>query len=211
MRRDTAEDIFIESFAKYKNHNAKILLSMYQGNYHKFLLSAIFYTIKHSPAWVMPIVIANIVNCVTAREAASVDIIALNAAVVAALVILNIPMNYLHVHYRSRAIRHVEAGLRSALVRKLQQLSISYHKEMQSGRLQSKVMRDVEAVENLSAQLFVNLLNILINILVALGITAFHNLIVFIFFLLTIPVAAITIVAFRNRIKKQIHRFRKEM
>ncbi len=211
MRRDTAEDIFIESFAKYKNHNAKILLSMYQGNYHKFLLSAIFYTIKHSPAWVMPIVIANIVNCVTAREAASVDIIALNAAVVAALVILNIPMNYLHVHYRSRAIRHVEAGLRSALVRKLQQLSISYHKEMQSGRLQSKVMRDVEAVENLSAQLFVNLLNILINILVALGITAFHNLIVFIFFLLTIPVAAITIVAFRNRIKKQNHRFRKEM
>jgi ATP-binding cassette subfamily B protein len=211
MGQIQSEDIFIESYEKYKNHNMKILLGMYKGNYHKFLLSAFFYTIKHSPAWAMPIVIANIVNSVTTRENNSLNIIALNAAVIAVLVILNIPMNYLHVHYRSRAIRFVEAGLRSALVRKLQQLSISYHKEMQSGRLQSKVMRDVEAVETLSSQLFVNLLNILINITVALGITAFSNRIVFVFFLLTIPVAALTIVVFRNRIKKQNHRFRKEM
>ena len=150
-------------------------------------------------------------NCVTVRADNTLRVITLNAAVIAALVILNIPMNYLHVHYRSRAIRQVEAGLRSALVRKLQQLSISYHKEMESGRLQSKVMRDVEAVETLSSQLFVNLLNILINITVALGITAVSNRIVFIFFLLTIPVAALTIVAFRSRIRKQNHRFRKEM
>jgi ATP-binding cassette subfamily B protein len=211
MRRVQSEDIFIESYEKYKNHNTKILLGMYKGNYHKFLLSAFFYTIKHSPAWAMPIVIANIVNSVTTREGNAINIITMNAAVIAVLVVLNIPMNYLHVHYRSRAIRFVEAGLRSALVRKLQQLSISYHKEMQSGRLQSKVMRDVEAVETLSSQLFVNLLNILINITVALGITAFSNMIVFVFFLLTIPLAALTIVVFRNRIKKQNHRFRKEM
>ncbi len=211
MNRVQSEDIFIESYEKYKHHNTKILLAMYRGNYHKFLLSAIFYTIKHSPAWGMPIVIANIVNCVTTRDSNWVNIISFNAVVIAVLVLLNIPMNYFHVHYRSSAIRNVEAGLRSALVRKLQQLSISYHKEMQSGRLQSKVMRDVEAVETLSSQLFVHLLNILINIIVALGITAFSNLIVFIFFLLTIPVAALTIVVFRSRIKKQNHRFRKEM
>ncbi len=211
MKQTSSEDIFIESYEKHKNHNIKILLSMYRGNYHRFLLSAFFYTVKHSPAWAMPIVIANIVNCVTVRADNTLRVITLNAAVIAALVILNIPMNYLHVHYRSRAIRQVEAGLRSALVRKLQQLSISYHKEMESGRLQSKVMRDVEAVETLSSQLFVNLLNILINITVALGITAVSNRIVFIFFLLTIPVAALTIVAFRSRIRKQNHRFRKEM
>ncbi len=211
MKQTSSEDIFIESYEKHKNHNIKILLSMYRGNYHRFLLSAFFYTVKHSPAWAMPIVIANIVNCVTVRADNTLRVITLNAAVIAALVILNIPMNYLHVHYRSRAIRQVEAGLRSALVRKLQQLSISYHKEMESGRLQSKVMRDVEAVETLSSQLFVNLLNILINITVALGITAVSNRIVFIFFLLTIPIAALTIVAFRSRIRKQNHRFRKEM
>ncbi len=205
------EDIFMDSFEKYKNHRIKILLSLYQGNYYKFLLSAVFYTIKHSPSWVMPIVIANIINCITKRSTDAVHIIILNAAIICVLIVLNVPMNYLHVHFRSRAIRYVEAGLRSALVRKLQQLSISYHKEMQAGRLQSKVMRDVEAVENLSSQLFVNLLNIAINIAVALGITAFKNLIIFTFFLLTIPVAAVTIVVFRNRIKVQNHRFRREI
>ncbi len=205
------EDIFMDSFEKYKNHRIKILLSLYQGNYYKFLLSAVFYTIKHSPSWVMPIVIANIINCITKRSTDAVHIILLNAAIICVLIVLNVPMNYLHVHFRSRAIRYVEAGLRSALVRKLQQLSISYHKEMQAGRLQSKVMRDVEAVENLSSQLFVNLLNIAINIAVALGITAFKNLIIFTFFLLTIPVAAVTIVVFRNRIKVQNHRFRREI
>lgn len=205
------EDIFMDSFEKYKNHRIKILLSLYQGNYYKFLLSAVFYTIKHSPSWVMPIVIANIINCITKRSTDAVHIILLNAAIICVLIVLNVPMNYLHVHFRSRAIRYVEAGLRSTLVRKLQQLSISYHKEMQAGRLQSKVMRDVEAVENLSSQLFVNLLNIAINIAVALGITAFKNLIIFTFFLLTIPVAAVTIVVFRNRIKVQNHRFRREI
>lgn len=66
-------------------------------------------------------------------------------------------------------------------MRKIQQLSIPYHKEMQSGRIQSKIMRDVEAVETLSSQLFVSLLNIGINIIVALGITIIRSRIVFFF------------------------------
>lgn len=63
-------------------------------------------------------------------------------------------MNYLYTSYKSLATRYAETGLRKALIRKLQQLSISYHVETQSGRLQSKIMRDVEAVEGLSTQLF---------------------------------------------------------
>ena len=45
------------------------------------------------------------------------------------LVALNIPMNYMYTRYKSLATRYAETGLRRALVRKLQQLSISYHKE----------------------------------------------------------------------------------
>lgn len=48
------------------------------------------------------------------------------------LVALNIPMNYMYTRYKSLATRYAETGLRRALVRKLQQLSISYHKETQS-------------------------------------------------------------------------------
>ena len=81
-------------------------------------------------------------------------ILLFKAIIMVALVVLNVPMNYLYTRYKSLATRYAETGLRKALVRKLQQLSISYHKETQSGRLQSKIMRDVEAVETLSTQMF---------------------------------------------------------
>ncbi len=63
----------------------------------------------------------------------------------------------------------------------------------------------------LSSQIFVNLLNITLNISIALVITAVKNKMVFLFFLLTIPVASLTIVFFRKRIRQQNHLFRKEV
>ncbi|MDF2842547.1 MAG: ABC-type multidrug transport system, ATPase and permease component [Herbinix sp.] len=211
MKPLQTEDVILDSYESNKDRPLKTLFAMYKGNYYKFVMSAFFYVIKHSPSWIMPIIVANIINCITYQERNALNTIFLNSAVIMTLLLLNVPMNYLHVRFGSRVIRFVEAGLRSALVRKLQQLSISYHKDVQSGRIQSKVMRDVEAVEALSSQLFVGLLNVLINIAVALGITAFKNKVVFVFFLLTIPVAALTIVMFRNKIKNQNHRFRKEV
>ena len=56
----------------------------------------------------------------------------------------------LQIKYFSLAKRDVEAGLRGAMVRRLQQLSIGFHKEMAAGKIQSKVMRDVEAIEALA-------------------------------------------------------------
>ena len=196
---------------KQTNHSMKRLLGYYKGHYYKFILSGLFYTIKHSPTWALPIVIANIVNHVTEGKANGFQFILFNGGVMITLVLLNIPMNYLHTHFRSFAIRTVEANLRNSLIQKLQQLSLTYRKDIEAGRLQSKIMRDVENVETLSSQLFVNLLNIIINIVVALGITVFKNRIVFLFFILAIPVAAVTIVAFRRKINTQNHKFRKEM
>lgn len=211
MNNYTFEDTILESYQRHKNYPLKILLSIYKGNYFRFFLSGFFYLIKHSPAWLMPIVIANIVNTVMSNATNPLRTIEINAVIVVFLVLLNVPMNYLHIHFSSRAIRTVEAGLRSTLVRKLQQLSMTFHKEFQSGKIQSKVIRDVEAVQTLSSQLFVGLLNITINITVALAITIVNNRAIFFFFLLTIPVASMTIVFFRNRIKRQNHRFRKEI
>ncbi len=120
-------------------------------------------------------------------------------------------MNYLHMHYRASAVRKVEAGLRSALVQKIQTMSILSEKDFQSGRLQSKIIRDVEAVETLSDQLFVNLLNILINVAVALAVTVSKSKIVFIFFLLMVPLAAVLVYIFKKPIKSHNQKFRKEM
>ena len=161
--------------------------------------------------WVLPIVTANIINDITSGSPDTIQNIIIQAIIMVVLVVLNVPMNYLYTRYKSLATRYAETGLRKALVRKLQQLSISYHKETQSGRLQSKIMRDVEAVETLSTQMFLSILNIALNIGVALFVTVSKSLIVFLFFLLTTPLAAATMVFFRNIMKKRNTEFRKEM
>lgn len=205
------ESWFIECYKKHKGHPMQILLGLYKGNYHKFFLAVIFFFIKHAPVWVLPIVTANIINDITSGSPETYQNIIIQAMIMIVLVALNIPMNYMYTRYKSLATRYAETGLRRALVRKLQQLSISYHKETKSGRLQSKIMRDVEAVETLSTQMFLSILNIALNIAIALIVTINKSLVVFIFFLLTTPIAAATMVFFRNVMKKRNNEFRKEM
>lgn len=205
------ESWFIECYRNNQGHPLRTLMHLYKGNYHKFVMAVICFFAKHACVWVLPIITANIINDVTAHNPDTFRNIIFYSILEAGLILLNIPMNYLYTSYKSLATRYAETGLRKALIRKLQQLSISYHVETQSGRLQSKIMRDVEAVEGLSTQLFLSILNIALNIGVALVVTISKSRIVFIFFLLTTPVAAITMVTFRNIMKKRNTEFRKEM
>lgn len=205
------EDRFIDVYMKHRQQPVKVLLGLFKGHYYKFLLAGLCFLIKHSPVWMSPIILANIINLATEGGEQVVQKIAVNTAALVILVLLNFPFNYFYAKLRSTATRNVEAGLRGALVRKLQLLSISYHKETQSGRLQSKIMRDVEAIETLSTQVFVSLMNISLNLGVSFVVTITKSKIVFLFFLLTVPIAALTMVSFRKKIKQRNTEFRKEM
>ncbi|MCR5733050.1 MAG: ABC transporter ATP-binding protein/permease, partial [Lachnospiraceae bacterium] len=99
----------------------------------------------------------------------------------------------------------------STLINKIQTMSIMSEKDIQSGRLQSKIIRDVEAVETLSDQIFVNFMNIIINVGVALAVTVSKSRVVFIFFLLMVPLAAALVYVFKKPIKAHNARFRKEV
>lgn len=208
---DNADERFIETFEKHKGNAFGTLLAIYKGNYDKFFWSVFFFFIKHSPVWVLPIVTSAIINEVTHHSDNCIPNIMTYTFVMIFLICLNVPTNYLHTMFKSLAVRYVETGLRGALIRKLQHLSMSFHKSMQSGRLQSKIMRDVEAVETLSTQMFVSVLNIILNIVVALSVTIFKSKIVFMFFLLTVPVASLTMVAFKKSISRRNQEFRREM
>ena len=201
--------VFLNSFKKKSPF--KILFSLYKGNYSKLVLSAVCFLIKHSPYLAIPIITSNIVNIATTPAEHSLGELWVNIIVIAVLLAGNIPFHYLHVMLYSKAIRNVEAGVRCSLVKKLQELSIAYHKEMKSGRLQSKIMRDVEAVETLSSQLFVGVLGIVVNITVAIVVVLMKSRIVFLFFLLAIPVAAATVALFNGKMKQRNREFRQEM
>ena len=205
------DDEYVEIFHKGKGHPVKTFFKLYKGTYWRFLLASFFFVLKNSPVWVLPIVTSNIINIATNPAKHSSHEIVFNILAIAILIAFNFPLNYLFNVCQSTATRAVEAHLRSSLVRKIQQLSISFHRENESGRLQSKIIRDVEAIQTLSSQVFTSLLTIGLNIIVALIITVSKSLIVFVFFLITVPIAGATIGFFRKGIRRTNRAFRQQM
>ncbi len=205
------EQEFIDNFKKNKNSSIKTLVGLYDGHYISLFFSLLFFFIKHSPVWILPLVTSNIINIATNPDDNFAIAIIINIAFMSIMIIQNVFSNYVHVYLYSKTIRNMECKLRGALVRKLQQLSISYHNSMQSGRLQSKIMRDVEQIETLSRQVFISVLSIVLNIVVALGIVVSKSLTVFFFFVITIPVAVIIMAVFKDKIKAHNRQFRKDM
>ena len=140
------QEAFFRAFADSGKSPGKILLRIYKGNYLVLLKSVLFYIIQISPTLVLPIVTANIINYATKSVPGSTKDLVINTAVMAVLIVQNFFTCYLCTKYRSIANRRVELNLRSSIARKLQQLSITFHKEMGSGRIQSKIMRDVDSI-----------------------------------------------------------------
>lgn len=208
---DETEQKLLETFKRNKNHSLKTLIGIYKGHHLELVLSVVFFVIKHSPVWVLPIVTANIIDIATNPPEDAGRKILIDVVIMVLALGQNIVTNYIHTLFYARAIRNVERDLRSSLVRKLQQLSITYHTQMQSGRLQSKIMRDVEQIETLSSQIFITVLSIIMNVVVAFGVVVTKSLTVFLFFLGTIPVAVCIMAAFKSKIKSYNKEFRRDM
>lgn len=208
---DETEQRLLDTFKRNENNSLKTLIGIYKGHYLELFFAVVLFAIKHSPAWILPIVTANIVNIATNPPEDAGKRILTQVVIMVVAITQNIVSNYFHTLLYARAIRNVERDLRSTLVRKLQQLSITYHNEMQSGRLQSKIMRDVEQIETLSSQIFISILSMIMNITVAFGIVVSKSLTVFLFFIATIPVAVCIMVTFKSRIKNYNKEFRRDM
>ncbi|GAE32333.1 ABC transporter ATP-binding protein [Alkalihalobacillus hemicellulosilyticus] len=186
-------------------------LQLYKGQVSNIVLSFIFFLMKHSPVWVIPVVTANMINIASAPDERNVAELWINFAVVVLVIVQNIPSQVLHVSYLSKASRHVEAGLRSTLIRKLQHLSISYHSELRSGKLQAKVLRDVENIEVLSKQVMFTFSAAVTNVVVAITVTAFRDGTMALFFILVIPLAIGLVILFKKRLRQRNREFRTQI
>lgn len=207
--QQNTERRFVEAYKMYGDNSLLVLLQFYKGQYHRFLIASLFFLVKHSPSMFSALIIANVINAVSKGGKIGSWEILLNAGIWLLLLTIHLPANWLYNAYKSRVIRNTEAQLRGALAQKLQELSFCYHAGTQSGKLQSKIIRDVEAVETLSSQLFVNLMNIFMNLGVTLLVTAIKNKIILVFFVLVAPIASITVVVFKYKIRRENRDFRK--
>ena len=152
----------------------RTLLNLYWPERRSVGFALLSYLFKASPVWILPVITANIIDIIAHHREGGLHTLWLNAAVGAVAIAQNVLSAAFYVSFLSRSIRNVEVRLRSALVRRLQMLSISYHNRSSTGALQTKVTRDVESIEMMSRQIVDVGFFALVTILVALGVTAWR-------------------------------------
>ncbi len=201
------EALFTEKPEKLKS-GADIVKRLLFSNAPKILVSLLIYVVKNSPQWIMPLVVANVINALTGADTKTALIV--NALVLAFTMVIHIPAHVFYSRYTDGMLRNIAAGLRSTLIRKLQHLSISFHREIESGKVQSKFLNDITAIETLLNQILKSILPNFSTMLIYIGLVIYKSPLVSLFFLAVIPVNVMFMRIFRKSMREKNSRIRHE-
>jgi len=204
-------EAYLKELRNEKISISKIYRELFRTHEYKLVGAMIALTLQRSPVWIIPIISSNIINIANEQSSDGLRLILVNLFFGLAVIAQNVLSNYVFVTIYAKIVRDIEWSLRGLLIKKIQRLSIMFHKEMQSGRIQSKVMRDVENVEVFLDQIIRLLYFATLDISVAIIVTWIKSPIVIPFFLVLVPIAVFTIRVFRNPIRDSNNDFRKEM
>ncbi len=177
-----------------KKRPLRTLLLLCKGQYRRLLISALFCALQLSATLFIPIATANIIDSLVQSTPNSGKVILLNVLIALALLAVNLPMQHFYMHTRNEATRSIEATLRGMIIAKLQRLTMQFNKQMESGRIQSKIMRDVESIRTLITSLHTSGIHILVNMTVVLTVLIVKGEPIMLgFFALCAPIAALSV------------------
>lgn len=189
----------------------RTLFNLYWAERLGMFGALVSYLFKASPIWILPIVTANIIDIISQRPENGGQNLLINGVIGIVAVVQNIFSAAVYISLNSRSIRSVEVRLRSALVRRLQMLSISYHNQTDTGVLQTKITRDIESIELLSRQLidvgFISIVTILVTwTITAIRIPAFLPV-----FVVFVPLILLILRFFARRLRLHNENLRREI
>ncbi|MFC1438810.1 ABC transporter ATP-binding protein [Streptacidiphilus sp. N1-10] len=194
----------------YRGENPlRTLLYLLREDRGRLALGTAAFAVKHSPTWLLPVVTANVIDIVVSHG--PLTRLWLNCGLLFALLLLNFPGHLLYVRCYSRSIRRMSTGLRSAICRRLQELSIGYHSRVSAGVLQTKVVRDVETVEQMVQQSADGGLAAICSLIGGLAVIAARTPVFLPVFLIVVPAAATLVMRLRSRLRSHNEFFRQEV
>jgi ATP-binding cassette subfamily B protein len=120
-------------------------------------------------------------------------------------------MQTLMISMLSGAVRGLEQTLRNALVTRLQQLSIAFHDRVETGRLQAKVLRDVEQIQNFCMVFFEGATLAALSVVFTVGVTAVREPRLLIFFAVIVPLVTWLRHLFGRRMVERNRDYRSEV
>ncbi|WP_248960753.1 ABC transporter ATP-binding protein [Sphaerisporangium perillae] len=190
-------------------HPLRTLAYLLREDRRRLVLACGAFMVKHSPTWLLPLITANIVDVVVGHL--PIWQLWVNTGVLLVLLTLNYPFHLAYVRYMSGTIRRLGTNLRSSLCRRMQQLSIGYHSRVSAGVLQTKVIRDVESVEQMLQQAGDNGLAALWMLGGGLVVIAVRVPAALPVFLVVVPTAALLVMRMRDRLRSNNESFRQEV
>lgn len=203
------ENLFEEE-AQKKRDGTGVMLKLIRKNFWKIIISAVLCEVKHCLVWVGPIVTANVINALVEHSPDMMSILIKNAVVVSVLALIHIPANVLYLDYTNNMLRTMSAGLRRTVIRKLQHLSISYYKEIETGRMQSKFIRDIESIEGVMSTIVKTIVPTFCNLLIYIYVVVNRSPKIAIFFALVAPISVFLSQMFRKPLRETNKEFRHE-
>ena len=174
------------------------------------LWTSVLYLIQALPVWLFPLVTSDVVDLIATRPDGYVTRLIIDGVVLIVLTLQNVPMTMWRSSYVNRWLRSTSALIKSGVIRKLQRLSITYHKEMEQGRIQSKFLRDVTNVEAYYGSFIGMCVPSILNTLVSIIIAIIRGPLVMLFFIAIVPMNVLLTFAFRNPISRQAYQFREQ-
>ncbi|MDD3887061.1 MAG: ABC transporter ATP-binding protein, partial [Victivallaceae bacterium] len=200
---------------EYRNNRAlKTYWQFYAGYKLRFFWVWVMFFIKALPQYVLPIIIAEVINMISEQGPADASFYRHLGEIIAigfVTIVQNIPTHMYYVHLMSIPCRDVEKKLRSAICTRLQQLSIPYHTATKLGELQNKVTRDVENIENMTRMLLDSMPSIFFSVAVAISVTLIKAPMFVLFYLAAVPIAVTIFIVIRDRMAERNREFRRSV
>jgi ATP-binding cassette subfamily B protein len=187
----------------------RTLAYLFREDRLRLLVAVLAFVVKHSPVWLLPLVTANIIDIVV--EQRPISELGANTLVLVIVLMLNYPTHLLYVRCMHGSVRRTGTGLRSALCRRMQELSIGYHSRVSASALQTKVIRDVENIETSAQQTADTGLAAIISLVGGLAVIALRVPAALPAFILVVPAAALLVRRLRSRLRSHNEHFRRQV
>lgn len=191
------------------NKKSRMLFKLFKANSKSSIVCIFTFILMNMPAWVMPLVTSAIIDLAVYSLADDiVNKLIFYVAILLILYLTNIPFCILNNGLRDRMVRRTSAGLKRTVIRRLQKLSLTYYKELESGKIQAKFLKDMDAIESLNMFMYSTFMPCIVGFIVSVCISISKSGIVTLFFLIAIPINVFVTFLFRKKLRKNSKEYR---
>lgn len=193
-----------------KKRKVGFLRKLISRDWKSLTYSTLIYLLQALPVFVMPLVTSDVIDMVTYRPEGYLLRIVLDGVLLALVIMQNVPTTMWRSRIVNNWIRNTSAEIKSGVIRKLSRLSITYHKEIEEGKIQSKLLRDVESIETYYRVFLSSFIPSLVGAVISTIIAVIKSPIVTLFFAVIVPLNLLVARAFRKKIKNDNRFYREE-